>query len=61
MKKTSDQSHDAKTDTATNKLMIAHNEIISAWFEHWNVQERTRINLAFKKSSAVGNGNRQVA
>jgi hypothetical protein len=59
MKKTSNQSREA--DSATHKLMIAHNEIIAAWFEHWNLQEQSRIDLAFKKSGAVRNGRRQVA
>jgi len=48
MKKTGNQSREADTDSATNKLMIAHNEIISTWFEHWANQERSRIGLAFK-------------
>ena len=60
MKKTANQSHDAETDSASNKLLNAHNEIMSAWFEHWASQERSRIDLAFKKSNAGGN-NRQVA
>lgn len=60
MKKTASQPHEAETDSASNKLMNAHNEIISAWFEHWATQERSRIDLAFKKSNTAGN-NRQVA
>jgi len=60
MKKTANQSHDTEPDSASNKLMTAHNEIINAWFEHWVSQERSRIDLAFKKSNAGGN-NRQVA
>ena len=60
MKKTGIQLREAETDSASNKLMIAHNEIMNTWFEHWATQERSRIDLAFKKSSAVGN-HRQVA
>jgi hypothetical protein len=60
MKKTASQSHETEADSASNKLMTAHNEIISAWFERWATQERSRIDLAFKKSNTAGS-NRQVA
>jgi hypothetical protein len=60
MKKSRNQSQDADADSATNKLMSAHNEIISAWFERWTTEERSRIDQAFKRSNVSGN-NRQVA
>ena len=47
------QSHDAASgDSAIDKLLTAHNEIIQNWFAHWNDQERSRIDLAFRKSNA---------
>jgi hypothetical protein len=48
MKSESNQSRDASS--AIDKLLTAHNEIIKAWFAHWNDQERSRIDLAFDNS-----------
>ena len=53
MKQTGNRSHEAQHSSALEKLMIAHNEIINAWFEHWSSQERSRIDLAFEKSQAA--------
>jgi hypothetical protein len=61
MKKNRNQSHEAEADSATNKLMSAHNEIITAWFDRWATEERSRIDQAFKRSSATGHNTRQVA
>jgi hypothetical protein len=53
MKRPSSRSHEAENESAIDKLMIAHNEIIEAWFEHWSSQEKSRIDLAFEKSRAT--------
>lgn len=60
MKKRIARSEEQTTDSATNKLMDAHNEIISNWFEHWTTKERLRIDLSFEGSNATTN-QRQVA
>ncbi|MGY3694587.1 hypothetical protein ACVIGA_004667 [Bradyrhizobium sp. USDA 3240] len=60
MKKRRNQSHEAEADSATKKLMSAHNEIITAWFDRWATEERSRIDLAFKRSSTAAS-NKQVA
>jgi hypothetical protein len=60
MKKRRNQSHEAEVDSATKKLMSAHNEIITAWFERWATEERSRIDLAFKRAGAAAS-TKQVA
>jgi hypothetical protein len=37
-------------DASIESLLNAHNQIISAWFSHWDSQERSRIDLAFAKN-----------
>ncbi|MGY3532284.1 hypothetical protein [Bradyrhizobium sp. USDA 4452] len=59
MKKNRNQSHEAEADNATKKLLNAHNEIITTWFDRWAAEERLRIDQAFMRP-ATGNA-RQVA
>lgn len=33
----------------TEKLMVAHHEIIDAWFNHWVAKEQSRIDHSFEK------------
>ena len=61
MKSNRDQSNEAHGDSGVDKLMIAHNEIINAWFEHWNSREISRINLAFEKSFDLVETKKHVA
>jgi len=60
MDSNSNQSNQAFS-SGIDKLMTAHNEIIKAWFSHWNDQERSRIELAFDKSSKTLAGDRHRA
>jgi hypothetical protein len=61
MKSNRDQSNEAYVDSGIDRLMIAHNEIINAWFEHWNSREISRIELAFEKSADLAEANKHVA
>ena len=61
MKSNSDQANQTHVDSGIDRLMIAHNEIINAWFEHWNSREVSRIDLAFEKSSDLTEANKHVA
>jgi len=49
------------TKSAAAELIIAHMEIMDAWFEQWRTQERSRIDIAFKKSRPAEQPRRQVA
>ena len=62
MKKNSNQqSHDTCGDSAIDKVLTAHNEIVQSWFAHWSDQERSRIDLAFEKSCANSLARRHTA
>ena len=62
MKTNSNQrSHDTCGDSAIDKVLTAHNEIVQSWFAHWSDQERSRIDLAFEKSCANSLARRHTA
>ncbi len=50
-----------ETDNAAAELVIAHTKIMDAWFEQWRIQERSRIDVAFRKSRPPEQPRRQFA
>jgi hypothetical protein len=46
------QSRDTCENSAIDKVLTAHHEIVQSWFAHWSDQERSRIDLAFERSCA---------
>ena len=53
--------HAAETDSAAAQLETAHTEIMDAWFDQWRTQERSRIDLAFRKGRITEQQRKQVA
>jgi hypothetical protein len=60
MAKVQIRSREMEAASAAAELLNAHNEIMDAWFEHWRNEERSRIDLAFKKAGSE-HQRRQVA
>ncbi|WP_143199923.1 hypothetical protein [Bradyrhizobium sp. NAS80.1] len=50
-----------ETDNAAAELVIAHTEIMDAWFEQWRIQERSRIDIAFRKGRPPEQPRRHIA
>lgn len=48
-------------DTAAAELMTAHVAIMDAWFAQWANQEKSRIDLAFRKVKPSEHKRKQVA
>jgi hypothetical protein len=48
-------------DSAAAELMTAHIEIMDAWFAQWANQERSRIDLVFKKVKPSEHRRKQTA
>jgi hypothetical protein len=61
MAKIQNRRHSTATDNAAAELVTAHTEIMDAWFEQWRTQERTRIEVAFKKKRPSEHQRRQLA
>jgi hypothetical protein len=55
------QSNDTRGNSAIDKVLTAHNEIVQSWFAHWSDQERSRIDLTFERSSANSLARRHTA
>jgi hypothetical protein len=50
-----------ETDSAAAELKTAHTEIMDAWFEQWRNQERSRIDVAFKKGRTTEQQRKHLA
>ncbi|MCA1495617.1 hypothetical protein [Bradyrhizobium sp. NBAIM14] len=61
MSKIQTRNQSVEMNDAAAELVIAHTRIMDAWFEQWRIQERSRIDIAFRKSGATEQPRRHIA